>query len=155
MTIGPDTKDRPFAMKKAEAPEEFKCKAEDAGGRVRQEQMSIRRDIQREGMKVKALTSQRLERMTHQERRPNQSEQTRAHRATTWRRVSRQVEEQRRPGGDEMAEGEGESDMEVRRHRKSLVLRAPTREEVMSHLPLHLPFRSWCPVCVQAAGVQN
>ena len=31
----------------------------------------------------------------------------------------------------------------------------PTREEVERHNVTHLPYRSWCPVCVQARGKEN
>lgn len=29
---------------------------------------------------------------------------------------------------------------------------APTREELEDHLPLHIPYRAWCAVCVRGAG---
>lgn len=71
--------------------------------------------------------------------------------------VQRQAEEHSdvRTDEAEIVEGEGEHDMEIRRHRKSRIPRAPTLEENAAHVPLHLPFRSWCPVCVQAAGVHD
>ena len=40
-------------------------------------------------------------------------------------------------------------------YRKPRVVRrpnAPTKQEVEDHLPLHLPYRSWCDDCVEALG---
>ena len=31
----------------------------------------------------------------------------------------------------------------------------PSREEVEIHYTTHMPYRSWCPVCVQAKGEEN
>ena len=31
----------------------------------------------------------------------------------------------------------------------------PNREEVERHYTTHMPYRSWCPVCVQAKGKEN
>jgi hypothetical protein len=32
---------------------------------------------------------------------------------------------------------------------------APTPEEIAEHDPTHLPYRSWCPVCVEACGKED
>lgn len=56
---------------------------------------------------------------------------------------------------EENRAGSAEGVVEVRRHRKSRTPRPPTQSEREGHLPLHLPFGSWCPVCVQAAGVHD
>ena len=40
--------------------------------------------------------------------------------------------------------------------RKAAVMRrpyTPTQKEIEDHLPLHLPYRSWCPHCVAGKGV--
>ena len=31
----------------------------------------------------------------------------------------------------------------------------PSPEEVEAHDPTHLPYRSWCPVCVEACGKED
>ena len=31
----------------------------------------------------------------------------------------------------------------------------PTSQEILEHNVTHLPYRSWCPICVQARGRQN
>ena len=31
----------------------------------------------------------------------------------------------------------------------------PTQQEILEHNVTHLPYRSWCPICVQARGKQN
>ena len=41
-------------------------------------------------------------------------------------------------------------------YRKPRVIKrpnAPTKQEVEDHLPLHLPYRSWCPDCVATRSV--
>lgn len=45
--------------------------------------------------------------------------------------------------------------MEIRLPRTSIIAQAPAREEGESHLPLHLRYLGWCPVCVQAAGIHD
>ena len=32
---------------------------------------------------------------------------------------------------------------------------APTKKELEEHLPLHVPYKSWCPVCVAGEGIHN
>ena len=42
--------------------------------------------------------------------------------------------------------------------RKPRVIRrpeTPTKQEIADHLPLHLPYRSWCPDCVAGRGVSS
>ena len=45
--------------------------------------------------------------------------------------------------------------VEVRQHRPGKVPRAPTQRELDEHLPLHVQYRDWCPICVKAAGVHD
>ena len=53
---------------------------------------------------------------------------------------------------------EDEFDVEVERSRTPLRLRqvvGPTARERSEHGRLHLPYRSWCPVCVACRGVNH
>ena len=62
---------------------------------------------------------------------------------------------------NEVLEGQGEEDIvcqpcgeengiTVAKCRRSL--QEPTADEILAHDATHVPFRSWCPHCVQAAG---
>ena len=70
---------------------------------------------------------------------------------------ARQAEEsnEKHAGAEELA------DMifdEVDAARKPRVIRrpeTPTNQEIADHLPLHLPYRSWCPDCVAGRGVSS
>ena len=56
--------------------------------------------------------------------------------------------------GDEKAEEEEEETEEI-----AIKLArdpgCPSKEERERHYATHMPFRSWCPVCVQAKGKEN
>ena len=48
--------------------------------------------------------------------------------------------------------------MDVEEDRRQRVVRVPpgpTQHEIDEHLPLHVKFRAWCPVCVKAAGAHD
>ena len=47
------------------------------------------------------------------------------------------------------------SAQEVRKPRPGVIPRTPTHKEIYEHLPLHLPYRSWCTICVQSARVHD
>lgn len=49
-------------------------------------------------------------------------------------------------------EHDGDDHGEVRRPRRSRVPQAPTCQELEDYLPMLLPYREWCTVCVRAAG---
>ena len=56
------------------------------------------------------------------------------------------------------AGGKGEVEEETEETRNPKVGRVPqmpTKFEMEEHLPLHIPYRPWCPVCVAGEGVQN
>ena len=44
---------------------------------------------------------------------------------------------------------------EVRRARPGKVPKTPTQAELSEHLPLHINYRDWCPVCVKGAGIHD
>ena len=50
---------------------------------------------------------------------------------------------------------EDAKDEEVRKAKARRVPSTPTQAEVEEHLPLHMPYRDWCPFCVAAEGTQN
>ena len=54
--------------------------------------------------------------------------------------------------GDEMREELEESD-EIPQVRLRVADRPPSRAAVEQHNRLHMPYRSWCPVCVAAKAV--
>ena len=62
-------------------------------------------------------------------------------------------------GKDEVKDREGKtSDDETKEVRKPKVGRipeAPTKRELEEHLPLHMPYKAWCPVCVAGEGIHN
>ena len=44
---------------------------------------------------------------------------------------------------------------ETRKPKVGRVPKIPTKFEMEEHLPLHIPYRPWCPVCVVGDGVLN
>ena len=53
-------------------------------------------------------------------------------------------------------QGEGDAkEEEVRKVKAGRIPSTPTQAEVEEHLPLHMPYRDWCPVCVAGEGTQN
>ena len=44
---------------------------------------------------------------------------------------------------------------EVRKPRPGRIPRNPTQQEIEEHLPLHIPYRDWCAICVKAAGIHD
>ena len=68
--------------------------------------------------------------------------------------------DERRDGDEEIKESESrkEDDEEVEEVRKPKVGRipkAPTKRELEEHLPLHIPYKAWCPICVSGEGIHN
>ena len=55
------------------------------------------------------------------------------------------------PGGGEQ-EDEGE---EFRKPKVGRIPTAPTKRELAEHLPLHVPYKAWCPICVAGEGIHN
>ena len=51
--------------------------------------------------------------------------------------------------GLEYGESDGEADGEARSVKTLMDPKQPTKDEVEAHNVNHLPFRSWCPCCVQ------
>ena len=49
-------------------------------------------------------------------------------------------------------EGEGG---ECRKQKVGRIQTAPTQKELQEHLPLHVPYRAWCPICVAGEGIHN
>ena len=65
-----------------------------------------------------------------------------------------------RPGTtrrDEDREGKTSDDetKEVRKPKVGRIPAAPTKRELEEHLPLHMPYKAWCPVCVAGEGIHN
>ena len=65
-----------------------------------------------------------------------------------------------RDGDEEVKESESrkEDDEEVEEVRKPKIGRipkAPTKRELEEHLPLHIPYKAWCPICVSGEGIHN
>ena len=54
---------------------------------------------------------------------------------------------------DEVEEKETEEALRIRVQRR--ILQAPIAEEIRLHEQTHLPYRSWCPICVAARGVSQ
>ena len=70
------------------------------------------------------------------------------------------------PHADKSGNADGEQDEavsedgcdEVEEEVKVNVIRdpgCPSREEMERHYVTHMPFRSWCPICVQGKGKEN
>ena len=84
---------------------------------------------------------------------------------STGRRGEASKDGQGRHRGDEQHLGQGEGDKdegdeddtedEVRRPWVKRRPDAPTQREREEHLPIHLPYRSWCPHCRAGAGCSN
>ena len=55
----------------------------------------------------------------------------------------------------EVADEFGDCEGEVRQPRAAAVPKPPTKRELEEHLPLHIPYRTWCPVCVRAAATHD
>ena len=56
------------------------------------------------------------------------------------------------PAGSEGDEGDSP---EVRKPKVGRIPTAPTKRELEDHLPLHMPYKAWCPVCVAGEGIHN
>ena len=50
---------------------------------------------------------------------------------------------------------QGEEDFETRKQKPGNIPRSPTQKDLEEHLPLHIQFRDWCPICVQARSVSD
>ena len=54
------------------------------------------------------------------------------------------------------AGGDGEEkDTSMRKPKIGRIPKAPTKRELEEHLPLHMPYKSWCPICVSGEGMHN
>ena len=52
--------------------------------------------------------------------------------------------------------GEGIDDgMESRKPKVGRIPKAPTKREFDYHLPLHMPYKAWCPICVAGEGIHH
>ena len=72
-------------------------------------------------------------------------------------RKEKDEKDEERQGDDDDA-GDEQDDDESRDIRKPRVPRAPrqpTKQEIADHYPLHLQYRSWCDICVKAAGIHD
>ena len=66
--------------------------------------------------------------------------------------------EERIAGEEETKKSDDDIEEEVEEVRKPKVGRiptAPTKRELEEHLPLHMPYKAWCPVCVAGEGIHN
>lgn len=63
-----------------------------------------------------------------------------------------QLREDGQPEDAEVVADEAAEAVAVRVSRKPYT---PTQQEVDQHLPLHEPYRSWCPICVAGRGVSD
>ena len=58
----------------------------------------------------------------------------------------------------DLDEADGEDDEEAGEDARVKTLRSPgcpTQEEMERHYLTHMPFRSWCPICIQGKGKEN
>ena len=54
------------------------------------------------------------------------------------------------------AGGDGEEkDTSMRKPKIGRIPKAPTKRELEEHLPLHMPYKSWCPICVSGEGLHS
>ena len=58
-------------------------------------------------------------------------------------------------GGDGETGGDCEQNGEIQAKEPVVLKRpyTPTQQEIAEHMPLHLPYRAWCPHCVAGRGV--
>ena len=72
------------------------------------------------------------------------------------RREDKSGEERGKGKDDKETVGEGiEDDAEIRRPKVGRIPKAPTKRELEEHLPLHMPYKAWCPICVAGEGIHN
>ena len=55
----------------------------------------------------------------------------------------------------EQEESKEEEQSDTRKPKPGRIPGTPTKAELAEHLPLHVPYREWCPVCVAGEGIQN
>ena len=48
-----------------------------------------------------------------------------------------------------------EKDVGMRKPKIGRIPKAPTKRGLEEHLPLHMPYKSWCPICVSGEGIHN
>lgn len=53
------------------------------------------------------------------------------------------------------AAGGSDDGIGIRKPKLGRVPTAPTKREMEEHLPLHLPYKAWCPICVAGEGIHN
>ena len=52
--------------------------------------------------------------------------------------------------------GEGsEDEMGIRKPKVGRIPTTPTKRELDEHMPLHMPYKAWCPICVAGEGIHN
>jgi hypothetical protein len=73
----------------------------------------------------------------------------------------KQGDEEQEKKGDEEHDKEGEVRIreeegeDTRKPRAGRIPTAPTKKELEEHLPLHVPYKEWCPICVAGEGIHD